>query len=126
VGDLVLGQNLEVAGQLEPVASRLSRTDSVSGFDVTLSGDLQAGATSRLTATITRNGKPVTGIEPYLGAAGHLVALREGDLGYLHVHAEEGQLEFGAEVPTPGRYLLYLDFKVDGRVHTAEFVLEAK
>jgi hypothetical protein len=29
-----------------------------------------------------------------------------------------------AEVPTPGRYLLYLDFRVDGRVHSAPFVVD--
>ncbi|MBN8869488.1 MAG: hypothetical protein J0H66_06365 [Solirubrobacterales bacterium] len=126
VGDLVLGQGLEVAGRFEPVAKPLSRTDSVAGFEATLSGELKAGSTSHLTARIMRGGKQVTDLEPYLGAAGHLVALREGDLGYLHVHAEEGELDFQAEVPTPGRYLMYLDFKVDGRVHTAEFVLEAK
>jgi hypothetical protein len=28
------------------------------------------------------------------------------------------------EAPTPGRYLLYLDFKVGGEVRTAEFVLD--
>ena len=27
--------------------------------------------------------------------------------------------------PTPGRYLLYLDFKVNGVVRTAQFVMEA-
>ena len=32
-----------------------------------------------------RDGEPVA-VEPYLGAGGHLVALREGDLAYLHVH----------------------------------------
>ena len=30
-----------------------------------------------------------------------------------------------AEAPTPGRYLLYLDFQVDGQVHTAAFVVDA-
>ena len=35
--------------------------------------------------TITKNGVPVR-TEPYLGAGGHLVALREGDLAFLHVH----------------------------------------
>lgn len=45
-------------------------------------------------------------------------------LAYLHVHPGEG-LEFGAEVPSPGRYHLYLDFKHAGVVRTAEFVPEA-
>ena len=30
-----------------------------------------------------------------------------------------------AEAPTPGRYLLYLDFQVDGQVHTATFTTTA-
>ena len=53
-----------------------------------------AATTSRSTATatssrsrITRDGEPVE-TEPYLGAGGHLVALREGDLAFLHVHPD--------------------------------------
>ena len=84
--------------------------------------------------TITSDGEPVTELEPYLGAFGHLVALREGDLAYLHVHphGEEPQpgqtsgpeIVFEATAPTPGRYLLYLDFQVVGQVHTAPLVLD--
>ena len=87
-----------------------------------------------LTVRLTRDGLPVTLLEPYLGAYGHLVALREGDLAYLHVHPhgeepETGQtsgpeVAFEVTAPTPGRYLLYLDFQVDGQVHTAPFVLD--
>jgi hypothetical protein len=87
-----------------------------------------------LTATVTKDGEPVTTLEPYLGAYGHLVALRDGDLAYLHVHPEGDEpqpgstsgpdVEFMTEAPTPGRYLLYLDFKVDGEVRTASFVLD--
>jgi len=88
-----------------------------------------------LRATVSRNGQPVTALEPYLGAYGHLVALREGDLAYLHVHPEGAEpaagslsgpdIEFMTSAPTSGRYLLFLDFQVAGQVHTAEFVLEA-
>ena len=35
------------------------------------------------------------------------------------------QVRFATTAPTPGRYLLYLDFQVDGAVHTATFVLDA-
>ena len=31
-----------------------------------------------------------------------------------------------AEAPTAGRYLLYLDFQVDGQVHTATFATTAR
>jgi hypothetical protein len=61
--------------------------------------------------------------------------LREGDLAYLHAHPQGAaptagsisgpQISFMAEPPTPGRYLLYLDFQVDGQVHTAQFVVDA-
>lgn len=132
---VTLTRTVEVAGRVSPVTTEPQRTDEVDGYTVTLDGELTAGTTSDLTLTVERDGKPVTTLEPYLGAFGHLVALREGDLAYLHVHpageepaaGDEGgpDVGFGAEVPTAGRYLLYLDFQVDGEVRTAQFVLDA-
>ena len=132
---LTLTRTVQVAGDFSPVAPQPTRVAEVDGFTVSLDGDLEAGAARDLVLTVTRDGDPVTELEPYLGAFGHLVALREGDLAYLHVHAEGDEPEaeetsgpeiaFAAEAPTAGRYLLYLDFQVDGQVHTAEFVLEA-
>ncbi|MCD0445063.1 hypothetical protein LO763_15710 [Glycomyces sp. A-F 0318] len=133
--DVTLSRTVEVAGDYAPRAEPpVTRTASVDGFDVTLTGDLAAGAAAELTVEVARDGEPVTALEPYLGAWGHLVALREGDLGYLHVHPEGDDPEPGATAgpaitfattaPTEGRYLLYLDFQVDGRVHTAPFVLD--
>ena len=130
-----LTRTVQVAGDLVPVEQQPTRTAQVDGYTVTVDGDLAAGTSSDLTFTVTRDGAPVTALEPYLGAFGHLVALRDGDLAYLHVHAEGGEPEvgqtagpeiaFAAEAPTAGRYLLYLDFQVDGQVHTAELVLDA-
>jgi hypothetical protein len=124
--DLTLGSDLLVPGEVErPPVLPVTRTDVVDGYTVSVDGDLVAGEHSMLTMAVARGGEPVTDLQPYLGAAGHLVALREGDLAYLHVHPSEAGLEFGAEVPSPGRYHLYLDFKHDGVVRTAQFVLEA-
>ena len=123
---LTLGSDLLVPGEVAaPPALPVQRTDVVDGYTVTVDGDLVAGEHSMLTMAVTRDGAPITDLQPYLGASGHLVALREGDLAYLHVHPSEDRLEFGAEVPSPGRYHLYLDFKHAGVVHTARFVLEA-
>jgi hypothetical protein len=69
---------------------------------------------------ITRDGKRIE-TEPYLGAGGHLVALREGDLAFLHVHPSGDGVEFETELDKDSRYRLYLQFKHAGRVHTAEF-----
>lgn len=120
---------------MAPVAQEPSRVDQVDGFSVSVDGELVAGTPSGLTISVARDGEPVTTVEPYLGAFGHLVALREGDLAYVHAHAEGQEpragdtagpnIGFTAQAPTAGRYLLYLDFQVDGQVHTAQFVLDA-
>ena len=44
--------------------------------------------------------------QPYLGAGGHLVVLREGDLAYIHAHAEADELAFDVPFPSSGRYRL--------------------
>jgi hypothetical protein len=124
-----LGTDLFAAGDFRPFAHPQSRTATVDGFTVALAGDLVPGTASPLTLTVSRGGAPVVR-QPYLGADGHLVALREGDLAYLHVHpaadAPGGSaVAFAAEVPTAGRYRLFLDFQVDGVVRTAEFTLAA-
>jgi hypothetical protein len=132
-----LGADLFVAGDHRPVPPPpVSRTAEVDGYTVTLDGHLEPGTEARLVLTVTRDGRPVTDLEPYLGAYGHLVALREGDLAYLHVHPDghpgDGVTEpgpevvFAAEVPSPGRYLLFLDFRHGGRVHTAPFVVDTR
>ena len=86
-------------------------------------GASHAGKESALKFTVRRNGAPVA-VEDYLGAKGHLVALREGDLAFLHVHPDESSLSFMAEFPTAGRYRLFLQFQTGGRVHTAAFTQE--
>lgn len=131
---LTLGTDLLVDGDPGPSASQTdpgSRVAEVDGYRVELAGDLVSGDTSDLLLSVTRDGVPVAELEPYLAARGHLVALREGDLAYLHVHPtdaadlEAHQVGFAAEVPSAGGYRLYLDFQVDGVVRTAEFALTA-
>ncbi|PRB06370.1 heavy metal-binding domain-containing protein [Microbacterium sp. MYb64] len=133
---VTLTRTVDVAGSFTPVVAETSTRTSVDGLEVAIAGDLVAGSPSELTVTVRRDGAPVTTLQPYLGAFGHLVALREGDLAYLHVHPEGAapagaeatsgpDVRFGAHVPTAGRYLLYFDFQIDGSVHTAAFVLEA-
>jgi hypothetical protein len=126
-----LGVDLAAPGAFEPVNHQLSRTAVVDGYEVQLTGDLVAGQASPLTLTVRKDGQPVTDLQPYLAAYGHLVALRDGDLAYLHVHPEGApgdgrtaagpEIDFVAEVPSAGTYRLFLDFQHDGVVRTAEF-----
>jgi hypothetical protein len=86
-----------------------------------------AGEPTTLTLHVSRDGEPVTDLQPYLGAYGHLVAIREGDLAYLHVHPEEGpagpRIDFGTTLPTEGRYRVFLDFRHGDVVRTAELAV---
>jgi hypothetical protein len=104
-------------------------TTSVDGYDVALHAEgATADREATLTYTVSRDGRPVA-VQPYLGASGHLVALRAGDLAYLHVHpldggADEGRIAFAATYPSAGRYRLFLQFRHEGRVHTAALTQE--
>jgi hypothetical protein len=125
-----LATDLRVDGrtELEPLPAPRATAVSDGGYDVRLdSGSPRPGEEAELRFTITRDGAPVR-TEPYLGAGGHLVALREGDLAFLHVHPEDGAgaVAFAATFPTAGRYRLFLQFEHDGRVQTVAFTQEVK
>ncbi|WDZ85435.1 hypothetical protein [Micromonospora cathayae] len=102
------------------------RESTVDGFTVDYQGTPVMGTATALRFRV-RAGDTSPVLERYLGAYGHLVVLREGDLGYLHVHPDTGLtgdgVSFQLTVPGPGRYRLYFDFQVAGEVRTAEFTL---
>jgi hypothetical protein len=149
-----LASDLAVDGPAswEPIPASADTARATGDFDVRLSGERSsAGSESELSFEVTRDGRPVK-VDPYLGARGHLVALREGDLAYLHVHpveagsgsgegehgeaegghdageakSEDGPIAFATEFPTDGRYRLFLQFQVDGEVQTAAFTREVR
>ncbi|WP_280384153.1 hypothetical protein [Nocardia wallacei] len=131
---LTLGADLAVAGAYDPQPTpETARTAVIDDYEVTLDGDLVPGAGQLLTLTVRKDGEPVTDLQPYLAAYGHLVVLRAGDLAYVHVHpnGEPGdgvtapgpEITFHTAVPGPGTYRLFLDFKHDDTVRTAAFTL---
>ncbi|MDN3260237.1 hypothetical protein QWJ26_10530 [Streptomyces sp. CSDS2] len=133
---LTLGADLTASGAYTPAPLPAPATTAeVDGYRVSLRGRLSPGRDSELSLGVTRDGKPVRDLQPYLGAYGHLVALRSGDLGYLHVHpgGEPGDgrtrpgpdISFTTMAPSTGTYRLFLDFKHAGRVHTAAFTVRA-
>ncbi len=133
---LTLGTDVSVAGPFTPVPLPEPAARSVvDSYDVALAGTPVAGEESELTFTVSRNGKPVRDLEPYLGAFGHLVSLRTGDLAYLHTHpAQEAhagdrggpQVTFATTFPTAGTYRLFLDYQHGGEVRTAAFTVKVR
>lgn len=130
---ITLAADLGVAGEYQPQPVPAPSTKaSVDGYDVTFDGELVAGQESELTVTVTRDGEPVTDLDPYLGALGHLVAIRDGDLAYLHVHPLDDldgpggpAVRFAVDVPSTGTYGLFFDFSHEGEVRTASVVATA-
>jgi len=127
---VTLADDLRVDGAADLQPLPLPATSAVSdgGYDVRRdAGAAHAGDESELRFTVTKDGFPVR-TEPYLGAGGHLVALRDGDLAFLHVHPNEDddRIGFEATFPTAGAYRLFLQFKVNGAVQTVAFTEEVR
>ena len=115
--------DLSVAGDFAPTELGPDNdTAKVDGFEVHL-----AREDDEITLHVQRDGRDVTDLEPYLGAYGHLVAIRAEDLTYLHVHPQEGEpgpeVAFHAGLDEPGRYRLFFEFQHGGVVHRAELTV---
>ncbi|MGH3990740.1 MAG: hypothetical protein ACRDTZ_25995, partial [Pseudonocardiaceae bacterium] len=129
---VILGVDLDVPGLAEPgPIPKISSTADVDGYTVVGTGDLIAGSVSQLSMHVIRDDVPVTDLDTYLGNAGRLVILREGDLAYLQVRPIEGPrrdttIGFEVEAPTAGYYRMFVEFQHRGRVRTAEFTALAR
>lgn len=79
---------------------------------------------------IRKDGQLVTNLETYLGALGHTVVLREGDLQFIHAHATQkstdpqtGRVNFAITFPEAGNYKLFSQFQHEGKIITSDFVV---
>lgn len=125
--NLTLGADVAVPGVPPAVTMPAPSTvATTNGYSVTMAGIPTTGD-SELSFTVEVDGKVVQ-TDPYLGATGHLVAIRDGDLAYLHVHPHDGDtnsaVTFTAEFPSAGTYRLFFDYSHDGTVRTASFTVD--
>ena len=63
--------------------------------------------------------------ENYLGAKAHVVIIHSDAAHYMHVHpeVEGGKLDLHATFEETGMYRGWLQFQTEGKVHTADFVI---
>ena len=122
-----LGVDLLSSGSAQYEARPQStREADIDGYDVELASEkIPVGETVGIEFEVRQDGD-VAHLDPYLGALGHLVTLRDGDLAYLHVHPEEtdpedGVVRFAVRFPTAGRYRLFLQAKPNGELITTSF-----
>ena len=127
-----LATDLRVDGRadLRPLPAPATTAVSDGGYDVALrTEEAMPGEEAHLDFTVRKDGREVQ-TEPYLGAGGHLVALREGDMAFLHVHPtdeeSDGGVSFGATFPSAGAYRLFLQVRVRGAVRTVPFAVEVR
>ncbi len=131
---LTLATDLFAAGSFRPAPLPPVEevADASDGYEVSLdSAGAEAGGSTPVSFTVRKDGQEVRSVEPYLGADGHLVALREHDQAFLHTHPEgepggSGPISFDVEYPTEGRYRLFLQFRHRGQVRTAAFTQEVR
>lgn len=126
--ELTLGADLTASGAFQPRPLPAPQpTATTAGYEVTREDEGEEGM---LAFTVSRGGEPVTDLQPYLGARGHLVAIRAGDLAYVHVHPEQADpgdpaaIAFHAELPSAGSYRLFLQFRHRDEVRTVAFTGE--
>ncbi|MFJ8311730.1 MULTISPECIES: hypothetical protein [unclassified Streptomyces] len=130
--DFVLSRTVGVPGTaartpLPPAA----KSAEVDGYTVRVQGEPMAGMAHPLTVTVTKDGEPVTDLQPYLDTYAHLTAFHEGDEAFAHLHpttkadGDHGgpELTFHAELPTSGNWRLFLQFQTAGKLHTAALTL---
>jgi hypothetical protein len=132
---LVLSKQFTVAGTATAVTlPAAASTTQVDGYTVTLSGELMAGMEHTLTAAVTKDGAPVTYLQPYLDTYAHLTAFHAGDLAFAHLHPQGAvngdhggpTLTFDAQMAKSGDYRLFLQFQTGGVLHTAAITVHVK
>jgi len=148
----VVQRNLMTAGfegdlfaqraQLEP-DQVLSKSVAGMSVNLTLNPGVPAGGknvTLNYRLVDEKTNKPVTDLQPYLGAWGHTLILSEDGRDYIHSHpsqlipdgADRTQLRGGPDIsfeaflPHAGRYRIWSQFQRNNEVITVSFTFAAK
>ena len=103
------------------------------GYQAILAFDkeLKAGQLLGMKITLSKNGQPVTDLDQYLGALGHVVVISEDTEHYLHVHPNDQTdkgpvIGFNTNFEKPGLYRVFLQFNHGGQIHTGDFTINVK
>jgi Cu+-exporting ATPase len=146
MADVLDTRDVTIAGSTPapaPMPAAEVREQVVSGVRISLDGEAHVGETSDFTLRFAdaATGRPVEDLQPYLGAAGHVVVLREDGTRFGHRHAETFDdkdrpvlatpgTTFGPELSLhttfdiPGTYRLWAQFRLtDATVVTAPFTV---
>lgn len=97
--------------------------------------ELVATRHAHIAFRLSRDGLPVTDLQPYIGAMGHCVIISEDTQKYLHCHPEQFTptpsrggpvVSFHTTFSKPGRYKVWGQFKHGGEIIVADFVVNVE
>jgi hypothetical protein len=144
---LVLRRTLSVPGsyKLSPVIPAPSMSAEGDGYTITFLTAPKPWTVMYLPARVTRGGKPVTDIQPYLANYAHFTSFQvtTGLVGHAHPleYAGAGRegwpdisnslrggpiMTFHAEFPGAGDYRAFIEFQTGGELHTAQMTIHVK
>ncbi|WP_239616576.1 hypothetical protein [Cohnella mopanensis] len=117
-----------------PIKPSSEHSVIVDGIQATLDNDRpEAGKEFELNFKLAdaKSGKPITDLEPYLGAVGHVVIISEDTERYLHVHPMDEKAvgpdaKFMTTFPSAGIYKIWGQFQRNGKTFIAPFVVDVK
>lgn len=144
---VTLNQDLNV-GDLNKYKAQAALVDTdilklVDGYriDYNFPAEIKAGEEVSYSLIVEKENEDIT-IEPYLGAMGHGVVLRDGNLDFIHTHAagmdgmggmqgmdhkmSGGVIEFSTTFPEAGIYKIFTQFQVKGKVITSDYTINVK
>jgi uncharacterized membrane protein len=96
-----------------------------------------AGIETHFLIRLSKDGRPVNDLEPYLGAMAHGVFISRDSQIYLHCHPEQlmpptptaragPDVPFATTFPRPGLYKLWVQFKRQGKMAVVSYVIDVK
>lgn len=92
--------------------------------------NLYSGKEIHIPVVIVKDDKVLNAedLDNYLGEKAHAVLIGISDLKFIHVHpmVKNNQLQLHLNIPGQGFYRLWLQFKIDDKLYTTDFVLEVK
>ena len=134
----------------QPTVLDAQSTKIYNGYQIQYNfpSEIKANAPINFSLTVSKNGKPVTDLEDYLGALSHSVIIGT-DLSYQHIHAvdKNGHMEssqgstpgmamgdtmtgpdinFTTTFAQAGTYKIFTEFQEQGKVTTTDYTVEVK
>ncbi len=138
-GSQILSTQVHIEGPKASWPTKLTLTKRASGGGIQAEvrpqvNPIPIGMTTSLSFFLKdqETKKPVTDLQPYLGAQGHLMIIHQDGKIFVHSHPSDdksgrkGEVRFNARFPKAGIYKAWVQFQRKGRVITLPFVFKVK